>query len=100
MQRVGGIGLDPEGKSTLWRAWVGFNLSHSVGLVVGGAVILRLALAATATTFGRPDFLALALGLPVVYLAISVRHWFAKPTQAFVLASLLIWAGVVVGLVA
>ena len=35
----------------MWRAWVGFNLSHSLGVVVFGAFVLLI-------TLGQPQFRA------------------------------------------
>ncbi len=41
MVEPGGLGLAPRIDSNLWRAWVGFNLSHSVGVVAIGVISPR-----------------------------------------------------------
>lgn len=63
----------------LWQAWLGFNLSHSLGIVLFGGGLLFLAL------FHFPVFAAshLLQGAAVVvaaaYLALALRFWFWGP---------------------
>ena len=94
MSVVGGIGLAPELKTTLWKAWIGFNLSHSLGLVVVGLLIGLPVLDALASPVDNLAWLVCALVLPPLYLWLSIRHWFAKPTMGFALATVLIFFGV------
>lgn len=95
----GGLGMAPDMDSTLWKAWVGFNLSHALGVVLSGAVIGAPAIVDFQSALGNPGWLATALVLPPTYLAISRQYWFEKPTQAITLGSALVIAGVIGGLV-
>jgi hypothetical protein len=66
-------------RTTIWNAWLGFNLSHSLGLVVFGTLLGALALgdfgAVAQNLFLR--FGAVAVG--VIYLLLALRFWFWAP---------------------
>ncbi len=95
MQQRTGLGLAPDLDTTLWRAWVGFNLSHALGIVVVAAVILFHAIDDLGAAVDRPWFLVLAVGVPGVYLLLSVRYWFASPTRGIALG----WSLLIIGIV-
>ncbi len=72
--------------TTMWRAWVGFNLSHALGAVLFGALVMLLGLSWQEPT--PPRFiLLLPLGVTLIYLALSIRYWFRIPTAGIVLAA-------------
>jgi len=77
-------------QTTVWRAWVGFNASHSLGAMLFGLVYGYLALAAPQALL-RDGFL---LGLGVVFLAsmalLARRYWFNIPLIGISLALLLL----------
>jgi hypothetical protein len=66
-------------RTTIWNAWVGFNLSHSLGLLMFGTFFGGLA----AFDFGVVEehlflrFSAVAVGL--AYLVLALRFWFWVP---------------------
>ena len=91
--RPGGLGLAPTLQMPLWRPWVGFNVSHSVGVLLAGAVIAVPLLWWGEPVLFHPLWLVPSLALPVVYLATSVRYWFSAPTTGIALATVLIWGG-------
>ena len=95
MQAHTGLGLAPELDTTLWRAWVGFNLSHALGVVVIAGVILFHAFDDLSAAVDQPWFLLLSIGVPGVYLFLSERYWFASPTRSIALGWLLLTVGVV-----
>lgn len=99
MDIPGGLGLAPEISTTLWRAWAGFNLSHSLGVVAGGLFTAIPALVAFDAALDNVGWVVGALALPPLYLALSIRYWFDAPTRAISLATVLIWVGVIGGLV-
>ena len=73
-------------QTTMWKAWIGFNASHSYGLILFGAVYGYLALA-------HPDFLfqsvfLIVLGLLVLfgYVFLARRYFFRTPLQGVLLA--------------
>lgn len=80
-----GIRLAP-GTTTVWRAWIGFNLSHSLGAVLFGALVMLLGFGWTEPA--PPRFiLLLPLAVALLYLVLSVRYWFRVPTAGIVIAS-------------
>ncbi|MEO0325730.1 MAG: hypothetical protein AAF447_22430 [Myxococcota bacterium] len=100
MQHTGGLGLAPELRTTLYRAWTGFNLSHSVGVIGIGLVVLVPAARDFDAALGDPWWVSLALIAPPVYLLLSIRYWFSSPTRAISVASACILVGIGVGLAA
>lgn len=76
-------------ETTMWRAWVGFNASHSYGAILFGLVWAWLALTQPALLFGSPFLLVLGALLLAAYVHLAWRYWFSIPFRGIVLASLL-----------
>jgi hypothetical protein len=82
-------------QTTIWKAWVGFNLSHSLGLVIFGALLAALA-EDDFTFVARSGFVKTAsVVVSVLYFWMAVRFWFWVPAAVsaagaacFVLAAL------------
>lgn len=73
-----GILLYP--KANMWRAWLGFNLSHSMGLVLFGAIVMTVglfhfALFSESVIVQGGNFVVAA-----AYFLLSVRFFFWGPT--------------------
>ena len=85
-------------QTTVWRCWIGFNASHSLGLVLFGAVYGHLALSSEAVLFGSPFLLALGLLALLAWAALSWRYFFRTPLRAMGLAMALYLGGVITGL--
>ena len=65
-----------RGATDMWRAWVGFNFSHSLGLLLFAA----LAMWAGARIKTVPTAILPALILiSVVYLVLALLYWFRAP---------------------
>ena len=76
-------------QTNMWKAWIGFNASHSLGAMLFGAVFAYLALVQPALLFGT-YFLGLTGLLTLAgYLALARRYWFNRPLQGIGLALLL-----------
>ena len=99
MQVPSGTGLAPSLSVGMYPAWIGFNFSHSLGMVVSGPGIGIPAIADFDGAVSNLGYLALAFVVPGLYLGISVRYWFEKPTIGISIGLVLIWVGVVGGLV-
>lgn len=64
------------GATDMWRAWVGFNFSHSLGLLLFAAV----AIWAGARIRTPPAGIVAALTLiGCLYLTLALRYWFRAP---------------------
>lgn len=75
------------GQTTMWRAWIGFNASHSAGLLLFGAVYGYLALAQPATLFQSAFLTAVGGSLLLGYVVLAWRYWFRGPLRAVLAAA-------------
>jgi hypothetical protein len=66
-------------RTDVWRAWVGFNLSHSLGAVLFGLVVVLVGRSPAAFAAEAALFLPLALVVAAVYLVLGLRYWFRTP---------------------
>jgi len=83
-------------QTTMWKAWVGFNASHSFGAVLFGAVYGYLALAHGTLLFRSTFLLGRGPLLLVGYVFLGKLYWFSVPFRGIVLATVLYVGGVVV----
>jgi hypothetical protein len=84
-------------ETTMWKAWIGFNASHSYGAILFGAVYGYLALVHSAFLFQSRFLLLLGLLLLAGYVFLGKRYWFSVPFRGIVLASALYGVGLVAG---
>lgn len=73
----------------LWDAWVGFNWSHSLGLLVFGLAILLFAGDLSPLHRTRVGPLVGIVAIAGIYVAMSVRYWFWVPALATAVAAAL-----------
>ena len=85
-------------ETTMWKAWIGFNASHSMGALLFGAVYGYLALFQMAL-LSLPGFFAV-LGLVYLlgYFVLGRRYWFSVPFRGIALSLALYVAGLAAGL--
>lgn len=83
-------------ETTMWRAWVGFNASHSYGAIFFGLVYGYLALAHGAFLFASPYLLGVGLLLLGGYVILAWRYWFSIPFRGIVAATALYLAALVI----
>ena len=76
-------------QTTMWRAWIGFNASHSYGAIFFGLIYGYLALAHAAVLFRSPFLLAVGLALLVGYVFLARAYWFSIPLRGITLATAL-----------
>jgi hypothetical protein len=74
-------------RTNLWLTWVGFNLSHSLGAVLFGAVVLLVARSPATFAANWPAFVPLAIAVSGAYLAIGLRFWFRTPNVGILISS-------------
>jgi len=76
-------------QTTMWRAWVGFNASHSFGAVLFGANFGYFA-AALPDAFFQSLFLRfVGLSLLLGYCVLGKLYWFNVPFRGIILATVL-----------
>src|SRR5215470_15355719 len=73
-------------ETTMWRAWVGFNASHSFCLILVGALYGYLAICHSAFLFHSWFLLALGFVLLLGYAVLAKLYWFNAPFRGIVLA--------------
>lgn len=83
-------------ETTMWRAWVGFNASHSFGAILFGLIYGYLAIAHQAFLFAAPFLLLVGLLLLLGYVLLGKRYWFSVPYRGIVLATVLYVVALVV----
>jgi hypothetical protein len=66
-------------ETTMWRAWMGFNVSHSMGLILFGLVFGFLALAHSELLFRSPFLLVVGLAMLGSFVVLAKVYWFSAP---------------------
>ncbi len=75
-------------QTTMWKAWVGFNASHSLGAMLFGAIYLYLVSAQGQLLLGSFFLCGLGLAFLRAYLALAKLYWFNVPLAGVSLAAL------------
>jgi hypothetical protein len=66
-------------ETTMWRCWIGFNATHSMGLILFGLVFGFLALAHGELLFRSPFLLVLGFGMLGAYVVVCKVYLFSSP---------------------
>jgi len=66
-------------QTTMWRAWLGFNVSHSLGAMLFGLVYGYLALAHPAFLFNSVFLQTVGAALLATYVVLGKLYWFRTP---------------------
>ena len=73
-----------RGGTDMWRAWIGFNFSHSLGvLLVGGLAIWAGSRIKTLPVAIMPVLMLIGC----VYLVLALRYWFRTPAIGVAVAT-------------
>lgn len=90
--RTGTLILTKE--TTVWRAWIGFNLSHGLGVVLfSGALVHMAAWHFEPVRTTAPEVLIAAPVIAAIYFGLSLRYWFSVPAIGSGLGASLLLAG-------
>jgi hypothetical protein len=84
-------------QTTMWKAWIGFNASHSFGLILFGSVYGYLALAYGRLLFESVFLLTLGIVVLLGYVFLSKQFFFRFPLRAVLLATALYAVALVIG---
>ena len=79
----------------LWKAWLGFNLSHSLGIVLFGVALLFVGLFEPGAFAASLLIQGVAVAVSAIYLALSLAFFFSRPVigSTLGLACFLVAAG-------
>jgi xanthosine utilization system XapX-like protein len=83
-------------QTSMWKAWIGFNASHSLGAILFGVVFSYLALRQPALLFHSWVLGLTGLVVLGAYLAMATLYWFSRPLQGISLAFVCYGAGFIV----
>ena len=83
-------------KTTLWKAWIGFNASHSAGAIFIG--LINIILAIQYFEILKQSYLLLLLNILTLafYLFLAKRYWFKIPFTGILITLLCFIAAVVI----
>jgi hypothetical protein len=65
--------------TTMWRAWVGFNASHSLGALLFALVFGWFGLAQPDLFFHSPFIVTVGFAMLVSYVLLAKEYWFWIP---------------------
>lgn len=84
-------------ETTVWRAWVGINASHSLGVIFFAAIYIPLAFSHIQFIVNNNWFAVLPSIIGISYLLLAKNYWFKIPffgilisTICFIMAFVLI----------
>ncbi len=80
-------------QTTVWKAWIGFNASHSLGAIFFGLIFGYLALRQPLLLLHSPFLGCTGLLVLGTYLALAKLYWFKRPLQGISMALLCYVAG-------
>jgi hypothetical protein len=80
-------------QTTMWKTWVGFNASHSLGGMLFGLLYGYLALARPEVLFGSMFLGVVGGAFLLSFVVLAKAYWFSTPFRGVVLASLLYGGG-------
>jgi hypothetical protein len=81
-------------ETTMWRAWIGFNATHSFFLILFGAVYGYLAMRHSEFLFHSWFLLALGFALLLSCAVVARLYFFTTPFRGVVLAMVLYVFGI------
>ena len=81
-------------QTTIWRVWIGINATHSLCLILFGAVYGYLAMCHSEVLFNSAFLLGLGLLLLLAFVALSYLYFFRTPLLCVILATVFYLLGV------
>ncbi|MDO9452716.1 MAG: hypothetical protein Q7J29_07625 [Stagnimonas sp.] len=66
-------------ETTMWKSWIGFNASHSMGALLFGLIYGFLALAHAPLLFHSPFLLVVGLAMLGGFVVLARLYWFSIP---------------------
>jgi len=67
-----------RGGTTMWRAWLGFNFSHSLGALMFGFGCIAVGLSLQSLALPKAALLV-PIAIGAIYFLLAIRFWFRAP---------------------
>lgn len=74
-------------QTTMWKAWIGFNASHSASGILFGLVYGYLAIMQAPMLFGSVFLQGVGLVFLAGFVVLGKKYWFSVPYRGIVLAT-------------
>ena len=74
-RRYGGNGA----RLSMWNAWLGFNISHGLGVFAFALLCLLIATSDFTLVEREAAIQAITIAVPAAYFVVAVRFWFYGP---------------------
>jgi len=84
-------------ETTVWNAWIGFNATHSLSLILFGLVYGYLAVARPDVLFGSAFLQAVGFLALAAFVILSKTNFFSIPLMGMAVALALYSGGLVLG---
>ena len=92
-RQMGLVSPEISRQTTMWRAWVGFNASHSLGALLFALLFGWFGLAQPQLFFASKFPVAVGFAMLAAYVLLAIRYWFWIPLAGVSIALLLYgWA--------
>ena len=75
-------------ETTVWRAWVGFNASHSLGAILFAAIYIPLCFSHIQFIATNSWFAVLPSVVGISYLLLAKNYWFKIPFFGILISTL------------
>jgi predicted ABC-type sugar transport system permease subunit len=67
-----------RGRTNMWDAWLGFNISHGLGVIIFGLVCVGAGVFAQKLALPKATLL-IPVFVGVIYFLLAIRFWFRDP---------------------
>ena len=74
-------------KTTVWKAWIGFNASHSIGGIFFGTINLLFACQYFFLLENSLSLVLLTCAISYFYLFLGFKYWFIIPLTGILISS-------------
>jgi len=83
-------------ETTMWKAWIGFNASHSLGAILFGMIYGYLAMVHPGLLFDGLYLSSVGFLMLTTLLVLAKRYWFHVPYRGIMIALVLFTAAQVI----
>jgi hypothetical protein len=77
-------------RTSMWNAWKGFNMSHSLGAILFGSFFIIVALENYQYLKTSVALNVVLIIVPLIFLVLAIKYWFDKPRNGILVGLSLI----------